>query len=299
MHVQNLNSPTNAKEIIFTDTDFCLSLENIDRACSTYFENNTAIFLPYTRLDKTEIQKYFFKNNQILSIYTDDNNFSKVEVHARLIGQIHKDILEILLSMDKEYSQKNKTFSITTDIASITKIWKRNYGKKQWIINKIKEIMDCNINLYFKTCSGQHIDLKFSFISSSMTINGKYITVNFTKEYVYFMARTELLDYRQFIPDIVQLENDFTKAIVRFILKDNGLNTHFRINTILEKLNYKKLMSTIELSRELKILKSKKVQKILHDKFGIYLSNNNQTINFDINLVDKKRYFIKTKKLSA
>lgn len=297
MHAVNTILSTN--DFNLSVENFCLSIENIDRACSTFLENNMAIFLPYKRIDKTDIQPYFFKNNQVLQISTDNNHFSMVEIHGRLLGQTHKDILEILLSLDKSYSQKNKAFSVTTNIASITKLWMKNYGRKKWIISKIKEIADCSINLYFKTDNNKQIDFKMNFISSSIAIDGKNITVNFTQEYTYFMAKTELLDYSLFVPDIVRLDNDFTKAIVRFILKDNGVNTRYKLETILQKLNYRKLMSSIELVREIKIFKSPKIQKILKNKFGIYLSKNDETINFDISLIDKKRYFIKPKEFNV
>ena len=84
--------------------------ERINRACATVIENTTAIFLPFKRLDKTNIYKRFLENNQILEITNDEN--VRVEIRDRLLGQSHKDVLEALLTCPKIFVRKTKQFKI-------------------------------------------------------------------------------------------------------------------------------------------------------------------------------------------
>ena len=99
-----------SKELIVTRDTFVDRAEDLNQACSTILENHATIFLPYKRLDRTKIQKEFYENNQKLEV--DSNLFDKIEIQGRLLGQDHKDILEILLSSKKRFDKINKSFKV-------------------------------------------------------------------------------------------------------------------------------------------------------------------------------------------
>lgn len=285
---------------------FLTSIENIDRATSTVLENSISIFLPFKRIDKTDIYKKFMKNNQILEL--NNNLFDKVEIRGRLLGQGHKDILEILLSSQKIYSKKDKRFKIKITAYELTKKLGRNLGKKKWIIQQLKEISESRINIYFKD-KDKNVDFNFGFIDSIAGINENELIINFTQSYTYFLAQTELLDYSKYVDDIIRIDNftkqltkklklkihninaDFIKAVVRYMLQHNGKNSQIKINNLIEKLNLNNLISKEQLNDCLTDLRRSEVQTYLQEKFGITITSNNQTITFNTPK-DKKHYII-------
>jgi len=284
------------------------SIENIDRACSTVIENSITVFLPFKRIDKTDIYKKFKKNNNVIDI--ENNFFKKVECKGRLLGQTHKDILEILLSMSEHttYSKDTARFKITTTAYELTKKLKRNRGKKQWIIKKIDEIAECRIKIFYTTLNNDNETFNFNFISSIRTINENEIEINFTPEYTYFLIHNELLDYKNYIPSIMELESDikeiqrtykkrrnldgsyglkrginteFIKSIVRYMLTHNGKNSQISIDNLINKIKLNEIMSNRELEENLFDLKREPVQELLKNKFGITLTADEQTLTFN------------------
>lgn len=284
------------------------SIEKIDRACSTVIENSIAIFLPFKRIDKTDIYKKFEKNNSTIDI--ENHFFEKVECKGRLLGQTHKDILEILLSMSEHttYSKDTAKFKINTTAYELTKRLGRNKGKKQWIIEKIDEIAECRIKIFYTNSNNDNETFNFSFISSIRTINENEIEVNFTPEYTHFLIYNELLDYKNYIPNIMKLEADireiqrackkrrnldgtvglkrginteFIKSIVRYMLTHNGNNSQIRLDNLIYKTKLNSIMSIRELEENLYDLKRKPIQELLKNKFGITLTADEQTITFN------------------
>lgn len=285
---------------------FYSSAENIDRACSTVIENSISIFLPFKRLDKTDIHRRFISNNQILEI--DNNLFDKVEIRGRLLGQGHKDILEALLTSSKIFIEDTRQFKINTTAYEITKRLGRNIGKKKWLIQQLKEIAEARINIYFKDNAGKNIDFNFNFISSILGENEDKLSITFSQEYTHFLAKTELLDYSNYVSDIVKLDSftkqltkklglkihninsDFLKAIVRYMLIHKGNNSQIKIDNLIDKLNLNNLISKEQLKDYIYNLKRDEIQAHLKQKFGITLTSNNETITF--NTPENKTHYI-------
>lgn len=294
---------------VLTEIQLLSAIPNIERANSTFIENSLAIFLPFKRLDKTDVQKKFFANNQILEV--ENNIFEKVEIRGRLLGQSHKDIMEILLSKDKKYSRKTRSFNITTTAYELTKKLGKNIGNKKWLIQQLKEIAECRINIYFKDENDKLVDFNFNFIESQLILNENEITINFSRAYTYFMTKTELLSYKDYINDIVYLDvfcdnlskkiglarkinSDFIKAVVRYMLINNGNNSNIKFSNLINKLNYTKLISEEQLKNCITDIKREEIQKYLNEKFGISLKSDETTLSFN-KLANKSHYFINQK----
>jgi hypothetical protein len=282
-----LNNQTNTNQL--TLKEFFSSVENIDRACSTVIENSIAIFLPHKRLDKTDIQKKFYANNQILEIESD--LFEKVEIRGRLLGQQHKDILEVLLSSQIIYDKTYKRFKTKLTAYNILKRLKKDPSNKKWLIQKLDEIAECRIKIHFNDENNDVNGFNFNFINSIQDKNQREITINFTPEYTHFMAKNEMLDYREYVDDILSIKNDFIKAVVRYMLINNGKNSQIGISKLLDKMKYEHLVSAIDLERDIRELKRPETQAMLIEKFGIYLTNDESTLTFNKNS-NKKHYFI-------
>lgn len=295
--------------IDFGLNDYYKAIPNIDRACSTVIENSIALFLPFKRLDKSDLQKKFDANNRTLEI--DNNMFDKVEIKGRLLGQTHKDILEILLTSKKSYSKTSAQFKIKTTAYDVTNKLNRNLGKKKWLIDKIDEIAESRIKIFYTNGKDESVTFNFAFISSIKTVNQNEIEISFTPEYTYFLIKNELLDYSNYIDDIMQLEEDiklaqkqiglkrgininFIKSVVRYMLVHNGKNSQISIANLIEKLKLSNIMTTRELEENVVDLKRPIVQDLLRNKFGMTLTNNGNTISFNAP-ASKAHYHIKEK----
>jgi hypothetical protein len=299
----------NNKSII-NHLDFSNYLEaapNINRAVTSILENSIAIFLPYKRIDLSKANITFAANDRTLEIKNE--LFEKLEIKGRLLGQIHKDVLEAILSTKKTFDQEDTYFKVRTTAYKLLQKMHRDTSDKQWLLKQIEHISQSRIKIYYtdtNTPRGKET-FDFAFISSIRTMeDGKSLEINFTKEYTYFLALNELIDYSAYIDDIMSLKKDiqkiereikqeegvkfkngginqeFIKAVVRYVLTHNGKNSQIRINNLIEKLNLKKVMSDSEIDMAITDLRRTKIQKLLKNKFGITLTNENKTITFNI-----------------
>lgn len=286
--------------------DYLKSVKNINRACSTVIENGIAIFLPLTRIDLSNVYKIFMDNNQTLEVEND--MFEKVEIKGRLLGQTHKDVLETLLTMPKTFSETTTQFKISATAYRVLKNMGKHTGDKQWLLQKLDEIAECRIKLHYKNANNKDESFNFSFVSSIRIIDHSKIEINFSPEYTYFMAHNELLDYSEYVPQIISLKSelkkiqtelglvhgindDFIKALVRYMLMNNGKGTYRRIDTLVRELNLKKIMSEGEILNCITDLRRKEVIELLDKLFGITLVSDKNTIQFK-SKEDKKHDFI-------
>lgn len=286
--------------------EYYKSVPNIQQAVTSIIENSIAIFLPFRRIDKTKIFNEFEKgiienNERIKNAYALKNDvFEKVIIKNRLLGQIHKDILEAILSFKKKFNKSTLGFSVIFTANELSDKLKKNKGAKAYLINKLKEIKDCTIDIYGSTTAQGYVDYSFGLIQSILIKNEKYIEVSFTPDYTYFLMKNELLDYRGYIDDIMLLETDlrlirkklglkkginvdFIKAMVRYMLthkgdKDKGSN--YAIKTFINKLEYREIMTEEEIKDAITDIQRVEVKELLKDKFGISLTANNKTLTF-------------------
>ena len=273
---------------------------------SSLLENELPIYLPLKRIEQSKINREFNQNNRILEIPSE--HFDKVEIRGRLLGQLHKDIMEILLSYQKRFSKSEHSFNVVFTAYNIKKQLKKNITKQQ-VIQHLKEISEFRLNTY-STISGEHkIDYNFGFIGSVSLIDDTTIKVRFTQEYTYFLAKTKGLHYSDYIEDIIAIDQkakdwsqelnlkshkinpDFLKAIVRYMINNDGNNSQIKIDNLIDKLNLKNLICMEQLNNYITDLRRENVQNYLQEKFGITLTNDDKTLTFNTP-EDKKKYII-------
>jgi hypothetical protein len=213
------------------------------------------------------------------------------------------------------YSKKREQFKVETTAYELTKKLKRNLGKKKWVIEKLKELSGCTVNLYLDN-SKKELDWWFRFIDSGVVVDGNKITVWFSQTYTLFMINNDLLDYAEYIDDIMSIDgemekirqeiglkrtinSEFIKAVVRYVLTNNGINSRIKIDNLIRKLNLENLLGEKELQRSITDLKRKEVIEFLKKTFGIYLESEKATINFNKEEADtpKKHYHIQQQSL--
>jgi hypothetical protein len=272
-------------------SEFYISVENIDRACSTVIENTMGIFLPHKRLDKSQVQEEFYSNNQTLVIR--DDLYVRVELQGRLLCQTHKDILEALLTEEKIWIENLKTFKIEITAHQLFKKLATKTRNKEWLSTKLDEIKQANVKIIFKNETEDSFFFDF-FLNVHGTKKGdkeKHYAIYFSPTYSHFMAKNELLDYSNYVKDLLDIENQFVKAVVRFMLAHNGRNSRISIENFVEKTNLRRVISDKQLNKDIKFFKEEETQNMLKDKFGIELENEERTIIFNTP-EDKKRYYI-------
>ena len=214
----------------------------------------------------------------------------KVYIRGRLLGQIHKDILEVLMFQKKYFSMNGKNFKIKTTAYEISKKLNKNLGKKKYIVDKIKEIGDCTIELK----GNNNKTILFNFIDNiDIDENNNEIVIEFTKAYTFFLASTNLINYAEYLDSILEIENiqskdtkrnintEFIKSIVRYILTNNGKNSQISINKLTEKLNLQTIMTQREINEGLYDLRREEVRAYLKLNFGIELTSNSETLTFN------------------
>ena len=179
---------------------------------STKFENFLGLFLPSKNITKSRIYKTFLENNQQY-ILRDDKHM-KITITGRLLTQKHKDILECIFTSTKD----NGTFNLYRDKA-ICQIIMSPYNLKKsytslsgnetkiyWIYDKLTEISNCGVELYFKNTDEK---FSFTFIDSIYQKSDKLIVINFSQAYTFFLAKTLLLEYKDYVKAIMLCQRYF------------------------------------------------------------------------------------------
>ncbi len=284
----------NEKKIISTENpelaldEFLSSIPNVSRACSTILENSMGIFLPHTRLDKSNVLHELFENNQTLTLKSDI--YEKVEIKGRLLCQTHKDILEVLLTSKKFWMKDIKAFRVEISAYQIFKKLGKSSGNKKWLEQKLDEIAECRIKMTFD--SKEEDTFNFGFISAigGKNAGDKKFSIVFSPSYSHLMAKNEMLDYSNYVADILSVENYFTKAVIRYMLIHNGRDSKITIENLVKKLNLEKVISKKQLEEDIRYIRKPETQKMLKEVFGIELKNN-ETIVFNTP-DDKPRYHI-------
>lgn len=296
-------------------SNYLKAVPNIDKAVTSILENSVTIFLPYKRIELSKVHTDFEANDRTLEIKNE--LFEKLEIKGRLLGQIHKDVLEALLSTKKTFDPEETYFKVRTTAYKLLKKMHRDTSDKKWLLKQIEHISQSRIKIYYTNTStpmGKET-FDFGFISSIHTMeNEKNIEINFTKEYTYFLAFNELIDYSSYIDDIMSLKKDiqkieikikkeknikfkngginqeFIKSIVRYILTHNGKNNQIRVNNLIKKLDLQKVMTQREINMAITDLRRVEIQRLLKEKFGITLTNKSKTITFNIPEKKTKQY---------
>ena len=308
-----MDNESNDKRIInYLDfSKYIESAPNINKAVTSIIENSVSIFLPYKRIDKTKVYKKFIDNDQTLEVKNDFLEKVKVEVKGRLLGQIHKDILEAILSSRKTFDPDESYFKVKTTAYKLLQKMHCQTNLKQWLLKQIEHISQSRIKIYY----GNKETFDFNFISSIKTIeDGKKILINFTREYTYFLAANELINYSNYINDIMGLKGEiklieneirkkkkikfknginteFIKAIVRYMLTHNGKHSNIGIAKLLDKSNIKNIMTQKEINESLIDLRRPEIQNLLKEKFGIQLTNNQNTLSYNAPINKSRNYF--------
>jgi len=242
---------------------------NLSRATSSFLENTLPIFLPVSNIGNTKAHKEFMKNNGSLIVKSP---FGIIEIRGRLLGQNHKDILEMLLCQTKSLVQSDNSISVNFGRYKFLKNIKKNVTSYDWLEDKIKEIRDFNFGIEYIDKNGKIVQHGgFGIIDQYKFLDNKTMSIKFTKEFTEFYKMENLLDYGSYVSKIAALEEPFLKALVREMIKHQKYQINF--NTFIENYNLNNLLSGRAIYKFKELLLKDDVKDTLLKQFNIIVKN--------------------------
>lgn len=241
------------------------SEENLKRATSSFLENSLPIFLPVKNIHLTTASKIFQENNGSLKIKT---KFGEIEIRGRILGQNHKDILEMLLSQTKKLVPSDDSISVTFGRYAFLQELGRSTGNYKWLEDRIKEIRDFNFAVIYYDKNNQRVEQGgFGIIDQYRFNENGTMSVKFKKEFVEFYRRENLLAYGKYVPLISKIKEPFLKAVIREMLKHK--NHKILFSTLVENFSFHQIFGKNEITKFRKILGDKNHQEYLLKNFNI------------------------------
>ena len=190
-----------------------------------------------------------------------ENEFFKVKLTGYKLSQLHRDILDIALyegdnSIEKIVKEPivARTFSLyhmqkkleqnkeIKQIIEDDKKRKKKYTNNNWLERKIKELKRATINIEIKLNNTKKIWLEFNIIRVATMLNSgdnnprnKKFLIAFTKEFLTFLESDILIDYRNYLDDILKLKTGQAKALARYVISFKN-NFSESLESIMEKI---------------------------------------------------------------
>lgn len=278
---------------------------------TTKIENITGLFLPSKNITKSRAHKEFLAHNQRYVLREDEN--TTITITGRLLTQKHKDVLESLFANIRG----NGEFNLYKDagfcqIAITPYKMKKAYStlsnaetKSKWIYDKLVEISNCGVEILFKQNNDR---IHFTFIDSVYQNSEGLIIINFSQSYTYFLAKTMLLEYKDYLKAILEFSNfckrninqirkreahtEPIKAILRFMLSHKGNNSQYKIEQIFNQLQFQRTLSNRQLNEIKQDLKEESIKDYLLKNFGISLNQNSETLSFKDSLTNNSKQIL-------
>ena len=246
----------------------------------------------YQKITKSE-----FERNETIFVHEDD--YFKVELVGYKLNQIHKDILDIILTFggkDFDGKLKDNRFVRTISLYRIKElIGYKNSNNTKWVEKKINEIQQTLIQVTIKETGDVW---KFSIIETakhSTKLNTYAVVIH--PLYFNFFVEDISIDYSYYLKDILGLENGITKAAIRFLLTHKkGININ--INNLLKKIGVSGTYRNLN-KQKAKLLKE---LEEIGDKFNIKLkktttdNRKNKDITVQYTKLPEIRFYYPAKK---
>jgi len=252
--------------------------KNLKRATSSFVENTLPIFFPVKNIHKTKAYALFKQNNGSLKIKT---TFGALEIRGRILGQNHKDILEMLLCQRKILIRKDDSIAVNFGRYAFLQDLGRSTGNYKWLEERIKEIRDFNFSITYKTQDDKIMEVGgFGIIDKYKFEENGTMSVKFTEEFTNFYREENLLDYAKYVPKIAKMKEPFLKAVVREMLKHKKYQIHF--SKLIENFRYNNLLSETEIKKYKSLLKNEENRKYLAENFNILVEKVGRDYNIKI-----------------
>ncbi|EIE4559095.1 hypothetical protein LDI20_001536 [Campylobacter lari] len=234
-------------EAILFDKSELINIKK-NSTCTT-MEIRLPIFAPINKATgKSKIFIEFQKNRRTRQVTTQ---WGEVFIKGSLLTQVHKDILDLIVSSAKKIIEtKDERLLIEFSISEVLKKYKDTGKNHKWFKNILEDI----ITTVVKIKDHNNVEYYFHIIGSMKYDEGNnFVGIILSKEYLQFYRKTLSINYNKEVENIVHIENSFIKSIIRFFISHNKINIEFDnlltalgIDCNKTERNYRKLRKELE-----------------------------------------------------
>ncbi|QOY52305.1 hypothetical protein [Candidatus Sulfurimonas baltica] len=229
-------------------------LDILSNATSSVDTTRSSIFLPYSNIQSTNTYKNFVSNGNKGSIF--ENREYKIKIRNRLLGQSHRDILDVIFSEKLlKRTTNNEHYAEFSLYFILKKLGKSQGGKnRDFLKEKIQDLVDVVISLErFYGSSNSWSDIHILDKAQYSSKNNKFI-IKFSSDYINSFKTDTLVNYDKYLPAILAIRNDTIKSFVRYVLANDFIN--FQLVYVLEQLGINtKAIGTRQLNKIKKTIK--------------------------------------------
>lgn len=246
-------------------------LSVVNHSNNSVNQMRNVMFLPYENIYRTNIYKEFCKNDRAVALF--ENSQYRLEINERLLGQKHRDILDIIFATAKLKPMTGERAYVDFTINSILAELNLTDGEenRKIIQRHLEELQKVKIKLIIK--DGLFKDtILFNLCDKSAHSEklNKYVLV-FSDIYLAMFQRDILVDYKYYLPKLLKIESGVIKAFIRYIISNDWINH-----------SLEELLSEIEIKKEdMSSRNFNLIKKQIRDskelmEFGIEIDNKDQ-----------------------
>ncbi|WP_151901294.1 hypothetical protein [Sulfurimonas hydrogeniphila] len=244
----------------------------LNQSTNSVTQMRSSVFLPYSNIENTNIYKAFVKNKN-KGLFFQNEEF-KLNIRNRLLGQSHRDILDVIFSQGLlKMTNKGQYYAEFTLYSILKKLGKSAGGSdRTWIKEKIQDLVDVVINLErLDGFSGGWSDIHILDKAAYSQKQQKYI-IAFNSDYIDSFQSDIVINYNKYLPSILAIKNDTIKAFIRYGISNNWKNA--QLDSILKELDISEhTMSKRQFNRI-----KKKIKDYDLSEFNISISHTEQIL---------------------
>ena len=246
-------------------------LSVVNHSNNSVNQMRNVMFLPYENIYKTNIYKEFCKNDRAVALF--ENSQYKLEITDHLLSQKHRDILDIIFSTAKLKPMTGERAYVDFTINSILAELNLTDGEenRKTLEKYLDELKRVNIKLVIK--DGLFKDtINFNLCSQSAHSEklNKWVLI-FDDIYLAMFQRDILVDYKYYLPILLNIESGLVKAFIRYIISNDWIN--HSLENILSEIEIRKEDMTIQRYNQIK-KEIRDNQELI--KFGIEIDSKDQ-----------------------
>lgn len=231
--------------LIDTITEY--TVEKINKSTGTVLELRSGIFAPIGKISsRSIIHKDFIEPNKKTGKPANMRRFDfqsgafkgTIEIQNVILTQIHRALLEAILSGKTSISKKDGEIELVCTLKSVQEYYSGTLNLK-WFKEKLTEMKTSSINIIAND-EEQIIDssnLNFSVISTySYSASTKEFTISLNNKYSKIFDNDITINYGKFVKEINSIDSFFVQAVIRFFITQN--ECEYLLDTIIRITGY-------------------------------------------------------------
>lgn len=231
--------------LIDTITEY--TVEKINKSTGTVLELRSGIFAPIGKISsRSIIHKDFIQPNKKTGKPANMRRFDFqsgafkgiIEIQNVILTQIHRALLEAILSGKTSISKKDGEIELVCTLKSVQEYYSGTLNLK-WFKEKLTEMKTSSINIIAND-EEKIIDssnLNFSVISTySYSAATKEFTISLNNKYSKIFDNDITINYGKFVKEINSIESYFVQAVIRFFITQN--ECEYLLDTIIRITGY-------------------------------------------------------------